>query len=182
MLQVAKWWRCKFDVGNIQNDDDASCQSSLSSYNSYNLTYCSDNEDYNHLRSFIRQDLQQGENTKNFTRLTTRGHRQNVRPDMTRHKNIKRGSVVDIRSQMLHRSLVEEIHKRRLSKTVAAIENIGYHEPTWWISVCGFVIIKAFRGNIQLNWRLYIKIKVWSLKLESLINLSDICTIYIYSV
>lgn len=38
-------------------------------------------------------------------------------------------SLVDVRSQFLHRSLVEEINKRRLFKTVGAVENIGYHEP-----------------------------------------------------
>lgn len=39
------------------------------------------------------------------------------------------GSLVDVRSQLLHRSLVEEINKRRLFKTVGAVENIGFHEP-----------------------------------------------------
>ena len=38
-------------------------------------------------------------------------------------------SQVDVRSQLLHRSLLEEINKRRLFKTVGAVENIGYHEP-----------------------------------------------------
>ncbi|KAK2647511.1 hypothetical protein Ddye_015000 [Dipteronia dyeriana] len=38
-------------------------------------------------------------------------------------------SMMDVRSQLLHRSLVEEINKRRLFKTVGAVENIGYYEP-----------------------------------------------------
>ncbi|KAK9153417.1 hypothetical protein Sjap_000897 [Stephania japonica] len=38
-------------------------------------------------------------------------------------------SLLDIRSQLLHRSLMEEIHKRRLFKTVGAVENIGYVAP-----------------------------------------------------
>ncbi|KAM7262459.1 hypothetical protein ACFE04_000142 [Oxalis oulophora] len=38
-------------------------------------------------------------------------------------------SLLDIRSQMLHRSLVEEINKRRLFKTVTRMENIGFQEP-----------------------------------------------------
>ncbi|KAF9594562.1 hypothetical protein IFM89_033532 [Coptis chinensis] len=38
-------------------------------------------------------------------------------------------SLVDIRSQLLHRSLMEEMNKRRLFKTVGAVENIGYHAP-----------------------------------------------------
>ncbi|KAD3338121.1 hypothetical protein E3N88_33642 [Mikania micrantha] len=125
----------KLDVGNICNDDDGSSQSSLSSYNCSNFTYCSENEDEHHLSSFLNQDPQYNEKTKKITRfcgeerVTTRC---NVQPDKNRPKAVKRvGSAVDIRSQLLHRSLVEEIHKRRLFKTVAAIENIGYHEPTW---------------------------------------------------
>ncbi|CAN4101107.1 unnamed protein product [Withania somnifera] len=39
---------------------------------------------------------------------------------LTRNK-----SFVDIRSQLLHKSLVEEVHKRRLFKTIGAVENIG---------------------------------------------------------
>lgn len=38
-------------------------------------------------------------------------------------------SLVDIRSQMLHRSLVEEVNKRRLFNTVGAVENIGFQAP-----------------------------------------------------
>ncbi|KAI4324530.1 hypothetical protein MLD38_030013 [Melastoma candidum] len=38
-------------------------------------------------------------------------------------------SLLDIRSQLLHRSLVEEIHKRRMFKTVGAVESIGYQDP-----------------------------------------------------
>ncbi|XVE80761.1 hypothetical protein DITRI_Ditri15bG0006200 [Diplodiscus trichospermus] len=38
-------------------------------------------------------------------------------------------SLVDIRSQLLHRSVMAEINKRRLFKTIGAVENIGFHEP-----------------------------------------------------
>lgn len=38
-------------------------------------------------------------------------------------------SLVDMRSQLLHRSLVEEVSKRRLFKTVGAVENIGFQDP-----------------------------------------------------
>ncbi|OMO82963.1 hypothetical protein CCACVL1_11631 [Corchorus capsularis] len=38
-------------------------------------------------------------------------------------------SLVDIRSQLLHRSLVEEVSKRRLFKTVGAVEDIGFQAP-----------------------------------------------------
>ncbi|XP_010252091.1 PREDICTED: probable serine/threonine-protein kinase WNK4 [Nelumbo nucifera] len=38
-------------------------------------------------------------------------------------------SLVDVRSQLLHRSLVEEVNKRRLFRTVGAVESIGYQAP-----------------------------------------------------
>ncbi|KAE8039402.1 hypothetical protein FH972_011819 [Carpinus fangiana] len=41
----------------------------------------------------------------------------------------KNRSLVDVRSQLLHRSLVEEVNKRRLFKTVGAVENIGFQAP-----------------------------------------------------
>lgn len=37
-------------------------------------------------------------------------------------------SLVDIRSQLLHRALVEEVNKR-LFKTVGSVENIGFQPP-----------------------------------------------------
>ncbi|KEH25193.1 WNK kinase [Medicago truncatula] len=43
---------------------------------------------------------------------------------LTRNK-----SLIDMRSQLLHRSLVEEVNKRRLFKTVGAVEDIGYQTP-----------------------------------------------------
>ncbi|KAK6255589.1 Protein kinase domain - like 10 [Theobroma cacao] len=38
-------------------------------------------------------------------------------------------SLVDIRSQLLHRSVMAELTKRRLFKTIGAMENIGFQEP-----------------------------------------------------
>ncbi|KAL7194909.1 hypothetical protein ACSBR1_035173 [Camellia fascicularis] len=51
-------------------------------------------------------------------------HQQQQQSKITRVK-----SLVDIRSQLLHRSLVEMINKRRLFKTVGAVDNIGYKDP-----------------------------------------------------
>ncbi|KAH6814481.1 with no lysine kinase 4 [Perilla frutescens var. frutescens] len=45
-------------------------------------------------------------------------------PRLTRNR-----SLVDTRSQLLHRSLVEEVNRRRLFKTVDAVENIGFRSP-----------------------------------------------------
>lgn len=38
-------------------------------------------------------------------------------------------SLVDIRSQLLHRTLVEEVNKRRMFNTVGALDHIGYKQP-----------------------------------------------------
>ena len=38
-------------------------------------------------------------------------------------------SLIDVHSQRLHRSLLEEVHKKRLSKTVGSVENIGFQNP-----------------------------------------------------
>ncbi|KVI03263.1 Protein kinase, catalytic domain-containing protein [Cynara cardunculus var. scolymus] len=124
---------------NILNDDDASCKSSLNSFNYSNFTYCSDDEDEYRSMSYANQDPRLVGKTKNFMRFCGEermnrrcNNRQKVGPETSQFGNIKSvGSAVDIRSQLLHQSLVAEIHKRRLFKTVAAIENIGYHEPTW---------------------------------------------------
>ncbi|KAH1095460.1 hypothetical protein GYH30_040656, partial [Glycine max] len=45
------------------------------------------------------------------------------------HRLTRNRSLIDIRSQLLHRSLVEEVNKRRLFKTVGAVENIGFQAP-----------------------------------------------------
>ncbi|XP_031497248.1 probable serine/threonine-protein kinase WNK5 isoform X1 [Nymphaea colorata] len=41
----------------------------------------------------------------------------------------KMNSSIDFRSQLSHRSLVEEVRKLRLFKTVGAVEHIGFQEP-----------------------------------------------------
>ncbi|XP_021277955.1 probable serine/threonine-protein kinase WNK4 isoform X1 [Herrania umbratica] len=48
---------------------------------------------------------------------------------MDQRKLTRNRSLVDIRSQLLHRSLVEEVSKRRLFKTVGAVEDIGFQAP-----------------------------------------------------
>lgn len=45
-------------------------------------------------------------------------------PRLTRNR-----SLVDTRSQLLHQSLVEEVNRRRLFKTVDAVESIGFRAP-----------------------------------------------------
>jgi WNK lysine deficient protein kinase len=38
--------------------------------------------------------------------------------------------MVDMRSQLLHRTLVEELNRRLFFNTVGAVENIGFRAPT----------------------------------------------------
>jgi WNK lysine deficient protein kinase len=38
-------------------------------------------------------------------------------------------SMVDMRSQLLHQTLVEELNRRMFFNTVAAVENIGFRAP-----------------------------------------------------
>ena len=44
---------------------------------------------------------------------------------MTRNR-----SMVDMRSQLLHRTLVEELNRRLFFNTVGAVEDIGFRAPT----------------------------------------------------
>ena len=39
-------------------------------------------------------------------------------------------SMVDMRSQLLHRTLVEELNKRLFFNTVGAVHDIGFRDPT----------------------------------------------------
>ncbi|KAJ7964310.1 putative Kinase [Quillaja saponaria] len=48
---------------------------------------------------------------------------------MNNHRLTRNSSLIDVRSQLLHRSLVEEVAKRRLFKTVGAVESIGFQAP-----------------------------------------------------
>ena len=101
-------------------NDDASSQSSLNSFKYSNISYCSGNED-DHDLSIINAKARK---STRFCPADRRKCGSNLPPKLTRMR-----SLVDVRSQLLHRSLVEEINKRRLFKTVGAIENIGFQEP-----------------------------------------------------
>lgn len=55
---------------------------------------------------------------------TSKGSRVVDQPRLTRNR-----SLVDMRSQLLHRSLVEEVSKRRMFKTAGAVEDVGFQAP-----------------------------------------------------
>ncbi|RLM69388.1 putative serine/threonine-protein kinase WNK7 isoform X2 [Panicum miliaceum] len=57
------------------------------------------------------------------------------REDDDRHRHgrgrmTRNRSMVDMRSQLLHRTLVEELNRRLFFNTVGAVENIGFRAPT----------------------------------------------------
>ncbi|MCD9561560.1 putative serine/threonine-protein kinase wnk5 [Datura stramonium] len=125
----------KFDQDWLQDDlklyDDSSSQCSMDSYNNFNYFHENGADDYMSSKKTESQYTQKA--SKSSTRFcpeTSMSKNQNTTILMNqRQKLTKVRSLVDIRSQLLHRSLVEEINKRRLFKTVGAVENIGYHHP-----------------------------------------------------
>ncbi|XP_057513347.1 probable serine/threonine-protein kinase WNK4 isoform X2 [Actinidia eriantha] len=132
----------------IQDDlfDDTSSQSSVYSGTYSNLNYYSGEEqDYDMIPK--RRDPQYSvANMHKSTRFCpeeTSSTRQS--PDIKQCKILldsreastskdsrrltRNQSLVDMRSQLLHRSLVEEVNKRRLFKTAGAVEDIGFQSP-----------------------------------------------------
>ncbi|CAN0903719.1 Probable serine/threonine-protein kinase WNK4 [Linum grandiflorum] len=57
------------------------------------------------------------------------GHGSRNRRDADIRRLTRNRSLVDVHSQLLHQSLVEEVNKRRLFNTVGAVENIGFQAP-----------------------------------------------------
>lgn len=120
--------------GDFLLNDDASSQSSLASYKYSNVNYIEKDID---LLSCKRgeQDFNTAKHHKCITRMSQQScekqcHSSYGSSSSMNQKRMPRvGSLVDIRSQLLHRTLVEEINKRRLFNTVGAVEDIGYHEP-----------------------------------------------------
>ncbi|KAJ9694155.1 hypothetical protein PVL29_009910 [Vitis rotundifolia] len=126
-----------FQEGLLINDD-ASSQSSLNSEKYSTLVYCSVTEsDTDHLapkrvepiftastHKSTRFCPEEGTSSWNQCNGSRRPYDSNCYRKLSRIK-----SFVDVRSQLLRRSLMEMINKRRLFKTIGAVENIGYQEP-----------------------------------------------------
>lgn len=126
-------------------NDDTSSESSLNSFKYSNVHYCSSNETgfdlspktgqmHNSTRFSPQENMTKVGNNQchlsfqNIQRSSSSNHQHHHNPNYQKMR--RNGSLVDTRSQALHRSLVEEINNRRLFKTVGAVENIGYREPT----------------------------------------------------
>ncbi|KAF7143344.1 hypothetical protein RHSIM_Rhsim05G0229600 [Rhododendron simsii] len=127
---------------NFIPDDDASSQSSLNSHKYSDFNYFLGNENALDLSPKTR-DSHFNAKAQNCTRFfpnecksTTNCHnRCNALFNAGRtygsndHREKITPMMMDMRSQLLHRSLVEMINRRRLCKTVGAVEDIGYKEP-----------------------------------------------------
>lgn len=109
-----------------EDGDETSSQSSSCSDKYSNLKYYSAKEEDAMTNSIDRSH-------QKCTRFGPEGSTVSLKElecrSQPRQRMVRTGSLVDIRSQLLHRSLVEEINKRRMFKTVGAVEHIGYQQP-----------------------------------------------------
>ncbi|XP_027330303.1 probable serine/threonine-protein kinase WNK4 [Abrus precatorius] len=125
------------------HDDTSSRCSSQGTYSNLNY-YSMDDQEYN--VSSMRKDklpimkshkgtrFSPGEDLSNFNQGKVLVGSQTPPTSkskilMNNRRLTRNRSLIDIRSQLLHRSLVEEVSKRRLFKTVGAVENIGFQAP-----------------------------------------------------
>lgn len=132
------------NAGDLFINDDASSQSSFSSCNYSNINYFSGNEDDHHdlISCFGKSHKSrfcpsESRAANSYKHCNSQLHHQ--RPYELNHPHCRHQhhqqklpriqSLMDVRSQLLHRSLVEEINKRRLFKTVGAVEDIGFQTP-----------------------------------------------------
>ncbi|CAK8537948.1 unnamed protein product [Lathyrus sativus] len=126
------------------HDDNSSRCSSQGTYSNWNYYSMDDHEhnvpsirkDYNLpiIKSHKGTRFSPGEELSNCNQCKILGGSQNASPSknkmmMENRKLTRNRSLIDTRSQLLHRSLVDELNKRRQFKTVGAVENIGFQSP-----------------------------------------------------
>ncbi|XP_057442138.1 probable serine/threonine-protein kinase WNK4 isoform X2 [Lotus japonicus] len=132
-----------FHTFNDLHDDTSSRCSSQGTYS--NLNYFS-MDDHEFSLAPIRQDklhimkshkgtrYSPGEDMSNDNQCKVSGGSQTPSSGKSKimrdnQRLTRNRSLIDMHSQLLHRSLVEEVNKRRLFKTVGAVENIGFQTP-----------------------------------------------------
>lgn len=126
--------------GNMVDDTSDSCSESLCSLSissDYDYSLLSDNTEARDInpnknkeectrfcpqenRAFKCDEKRNGFLGTKFKSLNSSGHK----------KLSKLRSFMDIRSQLLNRALTQAMNKRRASKTVGSVENIGFHDPS----------------------------------------------------
>ncbi|GAB4856254.1 Probable serine/threonine-protein kinase wnk5 [Ancistrocladus abbreviatus] len=123
-------------------NDDASSQSSHCSYNYSNMSFSSGKDDGCSLAPKRGEILctPKGHRCTRFCQDVGTSkcydHHKSALLDCVNDQESRRWtkmsrlrSFFDVRSQLLHRALMQTLHKRRLFKTVGAVEDIGYHDP-----------------------------------------------------
>ncbi|KAG8371567.1 hypothetical protein BUALT_Bualt13G0101400 [Buddleja alternifolia] len=120
----------------LQGDlfDDTSSQSSSHSEKYSNWAYYSVDE-HDSMTSPGKHEKTAYEDMQSLSRFfpgenpATRQYLANNKSKMELPRLTRNRSLVDTRSQSLHRSLVLEVNRRRLFNTVGAVENIGFQSP-----------------------------------------------------
>ncbi|KAJ6831612.1 putative serine/threonine-protein kinase WNK5 [Iris pallida] len=138
----------------FHNDDDETSSIHSGKYSAVNYSSGNEHDDHSHNQSQAQPNCHKHQKSTRFcpeesiqvpnlSSLATKfqrvqcnaaapegsaGSRGGKRP--VDHDCLTRNrSFVDIRSQLLHRTLVEELNRRRMFKTVGAVENIGFQMP-----------------------------------------------------
>lgn len=133
---VFELWNSSVQADDAFLNDDASSESSVNSFKYSNVNLCEPGTEddqqhdanYKCTRFCPPQELEANYNKQTSNRRMDCcgcGHHGSS-SRLTRMR-----SYMDVRSQPLQRYLMEDIHKRRMFKTVGAIENIGFQDPTW---------------------------------------------------
>ncbi|XP_039146567.1 probable serine/threonine-protein kinase WNK5 isoform X1 [Dioscorea cayenensis subsp. rotundata] len=117
------------DLYTDDDEDGQSCKYSNVSYNSGDELDSSNQREENKPTRFCSEEKQ-----KISSPSETEFQRQcqllqeGKKPVTDRKRMMRNRSMIDMRSQLLHKNLVEELNKR-LFKTVGAVENIGFRMP-----------------------------------------------------
>ncbi|KAF7833834.1 putative serine/threonine-protein kinase WNK4 [Senna tora] len=146
-------------------DDTSSQCSSQGTYS--NLNYCSvDEQEHNlastrkdkHLitkshkctRFSLGEDLGTGSSmSTNCCNLGPQAASTSINKRMMDNRRLTRNrSLIDVHSQLLHRSLIEEVNKRRLFNTVGAVENVGFQTPC---EVSQKKLLQPECGDVDVN-------------------------------
>ncbi|KAJ1392109.1 Serine/threonine-protein kinase, active site [Sesbania bispinosa] len=129
-------------------NDDESSQSSMNSLKCFNFHCCdSGNEDEHHPTLVVGAEplsftpkankmstrfcpREEADFIKQFYNMRMDSHSHMCHGSGHGYKRLTRiRSYVDVRRQQLQRSLMEEMHKKRMFKTVGTIQNIGFQNP-----------------------------------------------------
>jgi len=82
----------------------------------------------NPIDSYLASELHKRGNLSPDASTHDAGTSRGRQPTVDKRRMMRNRSMVDIRSQLLHKTLVHELNKR-LFKTVGAVENIGFQNP-----------------------------------------------------